>query len=70
MVLSKRKEMIEEQSELVKRFKSNRQLLSNLKLAQEYFANLIEREKRAFCSLISDYIKREASSFMISLVPP
>ena len=55
-VLSKRKEMIEEQSELVKRFKSNRQLLSNLKLAQEYFANLIEREKASQLLLNSSHL--------------
>ena len=56
VVLSKRKEMIEEQSELVKRFKSNRQLLSNLKLAQEYFANLIEREKASQLLLNSSHL--------------
>src|SRR5699024_142172 len=55
-VLSKRKRMIEEQSELVKRFKSNRQLLSNLKLAQEYFANLIEREKASQLLLNSSHL--------------
>lgn len=56
VVLSKRKEMIEEQSELVKRFKSNRQLLSNLKLAQEYYANLIEREKASQLLLNSSHL--------------
>ena len=48
--------MIEEQSELVKRFKSNRQLLSNLKLAQEYYANLIEREKASQLLLDSSHL--------------
>ncbi|TLQ40942.1 V-type ATP synthase subunit I [Ruoffia tabacinasalis] len=55
-VLSTRKRMIEEQSELVKRFKSNRQLLSNLKLAQEYYANLIEREKASQLLLDSSHL--------------
>ena len=55
-VLSTRKRMIEEQSELVKRFKSNRQLLSNLKLAQEYYANSIEREKASQLLLNSSHL--------------
>jgi len=55
-VLSTRKRMIEEQTELVKRFKSNRQLLSNLKLAQEYYANLIEREKASQLLLDSSHL--------------
>lgn len=55
-VLSQRKEKIEEQSELVKRFKSNRQLLSNLKLAHEYYANLIEREKASQLLMNSSHL--------------
>lgn len=55
-VLDARKQMIEEQTELVKGFKTNKQLFTNLKLAQEHYANLIERDKASQLLLNSHHL--------------
>lgn len=55
-VLDQRKAVIKERDDLRHSFRSDRQLFSQLKLAQEYYANLLERRKASQLLLNSQHL--------------